>query len=451
MSDKKDLKRASFSGQIGFVLAAAGSAVGLGNVWRFPYLAAKYGGGAFLVIYLVCAVTFGFTLMITEIALGRKTGKSVIEAYSTLNKRWKFLGILSSVVPILILPYYCVIGGWIVKYLSAFITLSGSAAATDGYFSEFIGNPFQSIIWWLIFSALTMLFILLGVEKGIEKASKIMMPILIIMLIGITVYSLTIPGALEGLKYYLLPRREAFTPEAVLSAVGQMFYSMSLAMGIMVTYGSYMKKTENIEKSVRHIELFDTGVAFLAGLLVVPAVTAFAGGAENMQAGPSLMFITLPKVFMSMGKVAGTIIGLLFFLLMLFAALTSAISIAETVVSIFCDRFGISRKKSILITSGTVLILGILSALGYGVLSGIHPLGQDSFLEFFDWVTNSVIMPIVALLTCIFVGFIIKPDTLTAEVKLSSKFKAEKFYKVFVKFIAPIILAAILIFGLSVK
>jgi NSS family neurotransmitter:Na+ symporter len=451
MSAKPGAKRASFSGQIGFVLAAAGSAVGLGNVWRFPYLAAKYGGGAFLIIYLICAVTFGFTLMITEIALGRKTGKSVIEAYSSLNKRWKFLGILSAVVPILILPYYSVIGGWIIKYFSAFITMQGTAAAGDGYFGAFIENPFQSVIWWLIFSALTMLFILSGVEKGIEKAAKIMMPLLIIMLVGITVYSLTIPGATTGLRYYLLPRAEAFTPEAVLSAVGQMFYSMSLAMGIMVTYGSYMKKSENIEKSVRHIELFDTGVAFLAGMLVVPAVTAFMGGAENMQAGPSLMFITLPKVFMSMGPITGIIIGCLFFLLMLFAALTSSISIAETVVSIFCDRFGISRKKSILVTSGIVLVLGVLSALGYGVLSGVHPFGQDSFLDFFDFITNSVIMPIVALLTCIFVGFIIKPETLTSEVKLSSKFKAEKFYKVFVKFIAPIILAAILIFGLFAK
>jgi NSS family neurotransmitter:Na+ symporter len=444
----KKADRASFSGRIGFVLAAAGSAVGLGNIWRFPYLAAKYGGGAFLLIYLISAVTFGFTLMVTEIALGRKTGKSVIEAYSTLNKRWRFLGILSSLVPIVILPYYCVIGGWIIKYGAAFVTGNGSFTETDGYFSSFIENPFQAVIWWLIFSAVTMLFLLLGVEKGVEKASKIMMPILIVLLIGITAYTLTLPGAVNGIKYYLLPRAEAFTPAAVLSAVGQMFYSMSLAMGIMVTYGSYMKKTENIEKSVRHIEIFDTGVAFLAGLLIVPAVTVFAGGAENMQAGPSLMFITLPKVFMSMGKTAGLIIGSAFFLLMLFAALTSSISLGETVVSIFCDRFHISRKKSILITSGIIAVLGALSALGYGVLSSIKPFGKDSFLDFFDWVTNSLIMPVVAILTCIFVGYIIKPKTLTEEIKLNTPFKIEKFYVTFVKFIAPVILAGILIFGL---
>jgi NSS family neurotransmitter:Na+ symporter len=448
MSDKSIQKRASFSGQIGFVLAAAGSAVGLGNVWRFPYLAAKYGGGAFLIIYLICVVTFGFTLMITEIALGRKTGKSVIEAYSILNKKWRFLGILSSLVPILILPYYTVIGGWIIKYTSAFLMGQGDKAATDGFFDAFITNPFQSIIWWILFSLLTMIFILAGVEKGIEKASKIMMPVLLVLLIGITIYSLTLPGAFEGVKYYLMPRAAAFTPDAVLSAVGQMFYSMSLAMGIMVTYGSYMKKEENIEVSVRRIEIFDTGVAFLAGLLVVPAVTAFSGTAANMNAGPSLMFITLPKVFMSMGAVPGHIVAVLFFILMLFAALTSSISIAETVVSIIGDRFGLSRKKSILCTSGIIAVLGIFSALGYSVLSGIHPFGKDSFLDFFDFLTNSIIMPIVALLTCVFVGFIIKPKTLTDEVKESAKFKSEKFYKVFVKFFAPVILAAILIFGL---
>ncbi|MDR0944372.1 MAG: sodium-dependent transporter [Ruminococcus sp.] len=449
MSDKNIQKRASFSGQIGFVLAAAGSAVGLGNVWRFPYLAARYGGGAFLIIYLICVMTFGFTLMITEIALGRKTGKSVIEAYYILNKKWRFLGILSSLVPVLILPYYTVIGGWIIKYTSAFLIGQGDRAATDGFFESFIQNPFQSIIWWILFSILTMLFIASGVEKGIEKASKIMMPVLLVLLIGITVYSLTLPGAFEGVKYYLMPRAAAFTPEAVLSAVGQMFYSMSLAMGIMVTYGSYMKKSENIEKSVRRIEIFDTGVAFLAGLLVVPAVFAFSGSTANMNAGPSLMFITLPKVFMSMGAVPGHIVAILFFILMLFAALTSSISIAETVVSIIGDKFGLSRKKSIFCTSVIIAVLGIFSALGYGVLSGIHPFGKDSFLDFFDFLTNSVIMPIVALLTCIFVGFIIKPKTLIDEVKRNDKFKAEKFYKIFVKFFAPVILAAILIFGLS--
>jgi NSS family neurotransmitter:Na+ symporter len=448
MTDKKIEKRASFSGQIGFVLAAAGSAVGLGNVWRFPYLAAKYGGGAFLLIYLLCVVTFGFTLMITEIALGRKTGKSVIEAYFILNKKWRFLGILSSLVPVLILPYYTVIGGWIIKYTSAFLIGQGEKAATDGFFESFIQNPFQSIIWWILFSLLTMLFILSGVEKGIEKASKIMMPVLLVLLIGITVYSLTLPGAFEGVKYYLLPRAAAFTPDAVLSAVGQMFYSMSLAMGIMVTYGSYMKKSENIEVSVRRIEIFDTGVAFLAGLLVVPAVTAFSGSTANMNAGPSLMFITLPKVFMSMGAVPGHIVAVLFFLLMLFAALTSSISIAETVVSIISDRFGLSRKKSILCTSGIIAVLGVFSALGYGVLSDIHPFGKDSFLDFFDFLTNSLVMPVVALLTCIFVGFVIKPKTLIDEVKTSAAFKGESFYKVFVKFCAPVILAAILVFGL---
>ncbi|MBO5280084.1 MAG: sodium-dependent transporter [Clostridia bacterium] len=274
-------KRSSFTGKIGFVLAAAGSAVGLGNIWRFPYLAAKYGGGIFLLVYLILAVTFGFALMCAEIAIGRKTGQSAINAYGALNKKYSFVGVIASVIPAIILPYYSVIGGWVSKYLTVFVSGGMQAAAADGYFEGFIAKPVEPIGWFLLFIGLTALVVLLGVEKGVEKVSKIMMPVLVVLTIVIAVYSMFMPGAMEGVKYYLTPDFSKFSATTVLSAMGQLFYSMSLAMGIMITYGSYMKKDVNLEKSVRQIEIFDTGIAFLAGLMIIPAVFAFTFAAAT--------------------------------------------------------------------------------------------------------------------------------------------------------------------------
>ena len=329
-------KRSSFTGKIGFVLAAAGSAVGLGNIWRFPYLAAKYGGGIFLLVYLLLAVTFGFSLMCAEIAIGRKTGQSAIGAFATLNKKYKFIGVMASAVPIIILPYYSVIGGWVTKYLAVFLSGGAHAAAGDEYFGNFIAQPFEPIGWFLLFIGLTALVVLFGVEKGVEKVSKVMMPVLVFLTIAIAIYSMTMPGAMDGVIYYIKPDFTKFSATTVLAAMGQLFYSMSLAMGIMITYGSYMKKDVSVESSVHQIEIFDTGIAFLAGLMVIPAVFSFSGGDEAaLGKGPGLMFVTLPKVFDSIEGIAGTIIGALFFLLVLFAALTSSISLMETVVSIF--------------------------------------------------------------------------------------------------------------------
>jgi len=436
--------RTKFSSKIGFVLAAAGSAVGLGNIWRFPYLAAKYGGGIFLLVYILLAVTFGFTLMVAEIALGRKTGLSVIGAYRALNKKWAFLGVISAFVPIVILSYYSVIGGWVVKYSAQFIGGMGTQAANDTFFNSFIGGTWQPLFWMLVFIAATFIVVLLGVNKGIEKVSKILMPVLIALLVVITIFSLTLPGAGEGVLYYVLPDFSKFSVQTVLAAMGQMFYSMSLAMGIMVTYGSYMKKNENLEGAVKQIEWFDTGVAILAGLMIVPAVFVFSGGNEAaFSTGPPLMFVTMPKVFDSMGS-AGGIMGSLFFGLVLFAALTSAISLMETVVSIFQDRFHMGRKKACFTVLGITLLLAMPSLLGFGLWSGAS-IGDMTILDVFDFSSNSVLMPIVALLTCIFVGYIIKPSTIVDEVKLSSKFKREKMFRVFIKYIAPVMVTAILI------
>ena len=334
-------ERSSFSGRLGFVLAAAGSAVGLGNIWRFPYLAAKYGGGIFLLVYVVLVVTFGFSLMVAEIALGRNTRLSAIGAYKKLNKKFGFLGILTALVPIIILPYYSVIGGWVTKYFVAFLSGHHMEASSDDYFGGFIGQTFEPVLWLAIFGVITFVIVLCGVKRGIETANKFMMPILIVLCVAVCVYSCTLPGALEGVKFYLIPDFSRFSINTVLGAMGQMFYSMSLAMGIMITYGSYMKKETSIEKSVSQIEIFDTGVALLAGLMIVPAVFVFSGGDQSaMRSGPGLMFQTLPKVFDSMGGGQfGQIVGALFFLLVLFAALTSAISLMETVVSIVIDKF----------------------------------------------------------------------------------------------------------------
>ena len=435
--------RSNFSGKLGFVLAAAGSAVGLGNIWRFPYLAAKYGGGVFLLVYIALSVTFGFSLMIAEVALGRKTGLSAIGAFEKLNKKYSFIGYLAALVPVIILPYYSVIGGWVTKYLTAYIAGHGQEAASDGYFDRFISSDGEPILWFMIFMAATALVVLFGVEKGVEKVSKVMMPILVVLSLGIAIYVCFIPGASAGVAYYLLPDFSHFSIMTVVAAMGQLFYSMSLAMGIMITYGSYMKKDVNLESSVHQIEVFDTGIAFLAGMIIIPAVFAFSGGDESaLGAGPGLMFITLPKVFESIP--GGQFLGILFFVLVLFAALTSSISLTETVVSILQDKLKMDRKLACLIVFLGSFLLGLLSALGYGSLGHIKLLGMQ-FLDFFDFISNSVLMPITALLTCIFVGYIVKPKIITEEVELSGRFRWQRMFDVMIKYVAPIFMLVILI------
>lgn len=435
--------RGGFSSKIGFVLAAAGSAVGLGNLWRFPYLAAQYGGGIFLLVYIIIAVTFGFALMITEITIGRKTGSSAIVAFKKLDKKWGFLGVLASLIPVIILPYYSVIGGWVLKYMNTFLKGQIVEAAGDKYFSTFIAKPWEPILWFSIFIAATTLFVFFGVEKGVENASKFMMPLLVVLTLLITVYVVTRPGSMDGIIYYIKPDFTKFSAKTVLAALGQLFYSMSLAMGIMITYGSYMKKEAHIEQSVRQIEIFDTAIAFMAGLMIVPSVFSYANGDTNMlQSGPGLMFITLPKVFADMAF--GRVIGSIFFILVLFAALTSAISLMETIVSIVTDRFRLDRKLACLLIAAFSILVGIPSSLGFGIWSGVAPLGM-SILDFFDFISNSIMMPIVALLTCIFVGFVIKPKTITDEIEVNGPFKMEKFYHVMISWVAPICIIAILV------
>ena len=422
--------KSGFSTRVGFVLAAAGSAVGLGNLWRFPYLAAKYGGGIFLLVYLILAITFGFTLMLTDIAIGRKTGKSCIDAFGVLNKKCSFIGYIVAIVPIIIFPYYSVIGGWVTKFVTLFVSGKGSEAASDEYFGGFIGQVGEPLFYLAIFI-------------GIENVSKFLMPVLAVMTVGIGIYSLTLPGAMEGFIYYIKPNFEEFSIKTVVAAMGQLFYSMSLAMGIMITYGSYMSKKNNLEKSVRQIEIFDTGIAFMAGVMIIPAVFSFSNGDPNMlEKGPTLMFVILPKVFNSMA--GGQIVGAAFFILVFLAALTSAVSLMETILSVLMDKFNIGRIPGCLLILFASFLIAIPSSLGFGIWSDITIFGM-SFLDFFDYISNNILMPIAGLLTCLFIGYIVKPKTVEEEIRLSGPFKGKALYNVMVKYVSPVFMVVILV------
>lgn len=453
-------KRGSFRGSLGFVLAAAGSAVGLGNIWRFPYLAARGGGGVFLIIYLVLAVTFGYTLLTTEVAIGRKTKQSPLTAYGKMHRKFGWIGILASLVPFLIMPYYCAIGGWVVKYFVAFLTGHGAEAAEDGYFTGFVTGKTEPIIFTFIFLFVCTAIIIMGVSKGIEGFSKIIMPILLVLVLAIAIYSLTIEGTrpdgttatgMDGLKAYVVPNFDDMSfntfCKVLMDALGQLFFSLSVAMGIMIAYGSYVSDDANLVKSINHIEIFDTSVAFLAGVMIIPAVYAFQGP-EGMAQGPSLMFESLPKVFARMGSV-GNVIGTLFFAMVLFAAVTSAMSILEAVVSGLIDKFNWKRSKATLIEGVAALVIGVIVCLGYNVLYFEVKLPNGSkaqILDILDYVTNNLLMPVIAIATCIMVGWVIKPKTIIDEAtKNGERFGRRLLYIAMVKYVAPGLLIVLLL------
>lgn len=451
--------RANFSGKIGFVLAAAGSAVGLGNLWRFPYLAAKDGGGVFLLFYLVLAVTFGFTLLTTEIAIGRKTGHSPLTAYGVLHKKFSKLGFAACLVPVLILPYYCVIGGWVFKYCTVYFTGLSHASAGDSFFTDFITGDVAPMIFGLAFLLVTAAVVLGGVNKGIEKFSKVIMPILLVLIIFISVYSLTLHyeeggemrTGLQGLKKYLIPDFSGMTLKdyatVLMDAMGQLFFSISVAMGIMVAYGSYVKKDVNLMKSINQIEIFDTVVAMLAGMMIIPAVYVFSG-IDGMGKGPGLMFVSLPKVFDAMGTF-GIVVGAVFFLMTAFAAITSSVSVMEAIVSSIMDRFSWSRKKSAIVTTIYGAVILVVVCLGYNkwYFEITLPNGETGqILDILDYISNSLLMPLVALFTCILIGWVVKTKTVIDEVTIGGvKFGRKRLYEIMIRWIAPIMLIALLL------
>ena len=463
---EKKHSRGSFTGSLGFVLAAAGSSVGLGNIWRFPYLAAKDGGGVFLLTYLILALTFGFTLLITEIAIGRKTGQSPLTAYGVIHKKMAWVGVFACLIPQLILPYYCSIGGWVLKYLAVYLTGQGGAAAVDGYFGAFITAQWSPIFWFLLFMGLTTFFVYRGVDKGIEKLSRVVMPILLVMIMCIALFSLFLKytddsgvtrTGIQGLMVYVVPNFSGMTFKQFMvvltDAMGQLFYSISVAMGIMIAYGSYVPKDTDLVKSVNRIELCDAFVAFLAGLMIIPAVFTFMG-AEGMSAsGPALMFKALPKVFEAMGGLVGGVVGIVFFLSVAFAAVTSSVSVMEAVVSSVIDQFGWKREKATLSVMAITLVVGVLVCLGYNTLYFELPLPNGTIaqiLDVLDYISNYIMMPVVSIATCVFVGWVVKPKTVIEEVTLNgNKFHREKVFLVMIKFVTPLLLSLLLLQALG--
>lgn len=452
---KHGKKEGGFSGQIGFVMAAAGSAVGVGNLWRFPYLAAQDGGGLFILIYLILALTFGFTLLTSDIAVGRRTGKNSINAYAEMSPKWKFLGIVTFLVPVLIMTYYAVIGGWIGRYIVVYLAGQGSDASVDTFFNSFITNPVQSSMFAVIFMFITAWVVFNGVEKGIEKYSRILMPVLLLMIVAIAVFSLTLKftdpsgvtrTGLQGLYVYLAPDFEGITiarlMQILLDAMSQIFFSLSVSMGIMITYGSYIKKDVDINSSVHQIEFFDSGVALLAGMMIIPSIFVFEG-IEGMGAGPSLMFVSLPKVFHSMGFI-GNIVGLLFFLMAGFAALTSCVSVLETIVANCMEIFHTRRKKTTLVLTVVYTIASVIIALGYSSFYVEIPLPNGSIaqiLDLMDYISNSFMMPFISLLSSILIGWVIGPDWIVEEVEYGGKkFGLKKLYAVMIRYIVPVMM-----------
>jgi len=453
--NKHRKKESGFTGQIGFVMAAAGSAVGVGNLWRFPYLAAKDGGGLFIVIYLILALTFGFTLLTSDIAVGRRTGKNSINAYAAMNPKWKFLGIITFLVPAIIMTYYAVIGGWISRYVVVYLIGDGSAAASDSYFTGFITDPLQAVMFAVIFMLITAFVVFNGVEKGIEKCSSILMPVMLVMIVAIAIFALTLKSTdaegvtrtgLQGLAVYLTPNLEGITfgrlMQILLDAMSQIFFSLSVSMGIMITYGSYIKKDVNINTSVHQIEYFDSGVALLAGMMIIPSIFVFEG-IEGMKAGPSLMFVSLPKVFDSM-HVLGRVVGLAFFLMAAFAALTSCVSVLETITANCMEIFHLERKKATIILTVFYTAASVVVALGYSLFYIELPLPNGSvaqILDLMDYISNSFMMPFISFLSSILIGWVIGPDWIVEEVEYGGKkFGLKGLYRFMIRYIVPVMM-----------
>lgn len=438
--------RGSWGSSFGFIMAAAGSAVGLGNLWKFPYLAGKNGGAVFVVVYLLMVVFVGFTMMLGEMIIGRKTQLDPYGAYKKLNKNWGFLGSIGILTAFLILSYYSVVGGWVIKYIVATLT-GGISADKAGYFTGFIGAPVEPLIYHGIFMVLTVAIVIKGISGGIEKASKIMMPALFVMLIMVAIRSMTLEGASAGISYYLKPDFSKFNARVLVDALGQVFFSLSLGMGALITYGSYLKGDENLEKNALIIPGLDTAVALLAGFAVLPAVFAF--GFEPGQ-GAGLMFITLPAVFDAMPF--GAVFGVIFFVLVFFAALTSAISLLEVAVAYCIDTLKWTRTKAVAITSTLMFIIGIFASLSMGVLADFEiPLFNKTVFDTLDYLTSNILMPVGGFLMAIFLGYIWGVDEAVAEVKKSPgvSFKLEKFWIILIKYIVPVAIFIVLLSSLG--
>lgn len=440
-------QREQWGSKIGFILAAAGSAVGLGNIWKFPYLAGSNGGGAFVFVYFGLLLIIGFTLMMAELTVGRHTQLSPVGAYRKIKEKWAWVGAIGVLAGFLILSFYSVIGGWVINYIvkaltGAFHVADASEFAT--MFGSFISSPVEPIIYQAIFMLMTVGIVIGGISGGIEKYSKILMPGLFVMLMLVVIRSITLPNAMEGVKFFLVPDFSKITPAVLLAALGQVFFSLSLGMGAMITYGSYLSKDENLVSSSFQIPLLDTAVALLAGLAILPAVFSFGFSPEQ---GPGLLFVTLPAVFDAMPL--GGVFGFLFFVLVLFAAVTSSISLLEVSVSYVVDELNWDRKKASLVLGLIIFIIGVPSSLGLGVWDHIKLIKGKDILDTVSFIAENVLLPLGGMLLCIFIGWIWGLDNAYKEVTNDGKIKfgLMHVWGFLIKYIAPIAILVVFLQG----
>ncbi len=442
--------RDQFASKLGFIFAAAGSAVGLGNVWRFPYLAGKNGGGAFVLFYLLCVIVIGFGLMLAEFVIGRHTQLSSVDAFKKLDKRFTFVGAMGVLAAFIIMGYYPVVGGWSVAYIFKSIMgqLSTDQAAMGEAFTTLITGIGSPIFWTAVYLLANVIIVAKGISSGIEKASKVMMPLLFILLIILVVRSLTLPGAIEGLKYLFVPDFSKLTGDVMLSALGQAFFSLSLGMGCMITYASYLSKKDNLVENALIVPTMDTGVALLSGMVIIPATVAFG---FDLGQGPGLVFVTVPAIFATMGPVVGRIFGIIFFLLLTVAALTSSLSLLEAVVSYLIDNRGLERKKAVIVSSIILFIICIAASLSMGPWSGFTILGKNIF-DFLDWFANSLLLPIGGLFITLYVGWFMGKDRVKAEVTNEGtvRFGLFEVWMFLCRFVIPAIIFLVLLSGLGV-
>ncbi|OKL45190.1 sodium-dependent transporter [Pseudovibrio exalbescens] len=442
------MQREQWGSRFGFIMAAAGSAVGLGNIWKFPYLAGSEGGGAFLLLYLVIMVTIGVSVMMAEIAIGRAAKLNPVGAFKVVGgRRWIPVGVLGLVTSIVLLSFYSVVGGWTIAYLLKTFTGaigSGSAEVLAGQFGDLVGSPLEPIIYHGLFMVLTILIVLLGVTSGIERSVKALMPLLFLLLLVLVIRSVTLPGAWEGVEYFLMPDLSQVNMGMVQAALGQAFFSLSLGMGAMITYGSYLPGDTNIRSSSIWVISLDFLVAFLAGLLVLPAVFAFS---MDPGAGPGLTFITLPAVFGAMPL--GMVFQAVFFAMLLIAALTSSISLLAIPVAYFSETFGIGRKPASLGVGLVIFAIGVPCSLSLGIWGNVVFFGM-SFFDFLSYLVDKFFLPIGGILTALCAGW-------AAYGKVSRELENQGelpfaylgLWRVVVRFIAPLAIIWVMIAGFA--
>ena len=451
----KDSERGSFSGKVAIVLATAGSAVGLGNVWRFPYTAGENGGAAFIAVYFACILLLGIPGMLSEFIVGRHGGSNAARSYDKMSKgfSWKMVGYLGILTSTIILGFYAVVAGWCLQYLFASLLgqLNGSAEEVKNYFTAFSSDPLKPVLWGVGFVLITHLVVVRGVRSGIERASKLLMPVLLLLLVIIVIASCLLPGAMEGVKFLLKPDFSKITADMILEALGQAFFSLSLGTACLCTYASYYSKETNLLNAAGQIALLDTLIAILSGLMIFPAAASVGVSPDS---GPSLIFITLPNVFaqaFSVIPAVGYIIGIMFYALLVFAALTSTISMHEIGTAFFTEEFHLPRRKSAWVLTAVASVICIFCSLSVGAYEGIKVMGL-ALMDFCDQLTANFMLPLGGMLTCLFVGWYV-PKALVKEEFTNQGTIYSSYFKLYlfaVRFLCPICIALVFLHQLGI-